>query len=69
MECTRCEGVLVPDYSFDHLDASTPDRIRTWRCVMCGDVVDPVILHNRRTQAAHKAAAPAAAGSPVKSAA
>lgn len=69
MQCTRCQGILVPDYNFDHLDATSPDRIRTWRCVMCGDVVDPVILQNRRKQAALEAATPATRGSLVKSAA
>ena len=62
MQCTRCQGIMVTDYSFDQLDATSPDRIRTWRCVMCGDVVDSVILDDRRKQAALKAATPAAPG-------
>ncbi len=69
MQCTRCQGMLVADYSFDHLDATNPDRIQTWRCVMCGDVVDPVILHNRRKQAALKSTNPVTADVIVKSAA
>lgn len=69
MQCTRCQGMLVPDYSFDHLDATNPDRIRTWRCVLCGDVVDPVILYNRRKQAAIESTKPVARGVLVKSAA
>lgn len=69
MECTRCQGILVPDYSFDHLDATSPGHVRTWRCVMCGDVVDPVILDNRRKQAAGRIAKPAARDLLAKSAA
>ena len=69
MQCTRCQGMLVADYSYDHLDATNSDRIQTWRCVMCGDVVDPVILHNRRKQAALASAKPATAGVMIKSAA
>ena len=69
MECTRCRGMLVPDYSFDHLDATSSGQVRTWRCVMCGDVVDPVILHNRRQQVAHMAATAGTVGSLIKSAA
>lgn len=69
MQCTRCQGMLVPDYSFDHLDATSPDRIHTWRCVLCGDMVDPVILHNRRQQAVRNATTPATQGVIIKSAA
>ncbi len=69
MQCRRCQGMLVADYSFDHLDATSPDLIQTWRCVMCGDVVDPVILHNRRQQATLKSTEPVARGVIVKSAA
>lgn len=69
MQCTRCQGMLVADYSFDHLDAASPDRVQTWRCVMCGDVVDPVILQNRRKQAALASAKAVTARVLIKSAA
>lgn len=36
--CSRCDGLMVPHWCVDLL-------VR--RCVQCGDLVDPVILHNR----------------------
>ena len=45
MKCYRCKGLMVKDRLYDlygthvHLDA--------WRCVVCGDMLDAVILHNR----------------------
>ena len=45
MRCRRCNGLLVKERFYDlhgtqlHLDA--------WRCVACGDVLDPLILRNR----------------------
>ena len=46
--CLRCSGLMVPEQGFDlfsdngHLDFSAR------RCVQCGELVDPVILRNRR---------------------
>ena len=46
--CPRCGGLMVSEQCFDlfsdngHLDF--PAR----RCVQCGELVDPVILRNRR---------------------
>ena len=45
MKCSRCDGLMVQDDSFDLFDS--PVRTWTWRCVSCGDVVDPVILKYR----------------------
>jgi len=40
--CLKCNGTLVPE-SVDTQEGFS----RTLRCVMCGEVVDPVILENR----------------------
>ena len=46
--CPRCGGLMVPEQCFDlrsdngHLDFPAK------RCVQCGELVDPVILRNRR---------------------
>lgn len=40
--CLKCNGPLVPE-SVDTEEGSS----RTLRCIMCGEVVDPVILANR----------------------
>lgn len=47
MECLRCHGMMVEerfeDLRGDPHDVSFPG----WRCVCCGDVVDPVIVRHR----------------------
>jgi len=40
--CLKCNGTMVPE-SVDTVEGFS----RTLRCVMCGEVVDPVILENR----------------------
>ena len=48
--CCRCEGLMVVEQCSDltgdagHLDCQAR------RCVQCGEVIDPVILQNRRVQ-------------------
>jgi PHP family Zn ribbon phosphoesterase len=37
--CSRCRGLMVIEPCFDFL---------AWRCVQCGDMIDPVILQNRQ---------------------
>ena len=39
--CPRCSGLMVAEWCEDLSD------YRTQRCVQCGEIVDPVILHNR----------------------
>lgn len=47
MECERCRTTMVHE-SFDgvKLDA-WPADLHGWRCPVCGNVLDPVILANR----------------------
>ena len=40
--CPRCSGLMVDEWSQDLSD------YRAQRCVQCGEMIDPVILHNRR---------------------
>ncbi|MCA9471511.1 MAG: phage terminase large subunit family protein [Nitrospirales bacterium] len=45
--CPRCEGLMVPESCFNlHYDAGEME-ILTWRCLQCGELIDPVILQNR----------------------
>jgi hypothetical protein len=37
--CSRCAGLMVIEPGFD---------LPSWRCVQCGELIDPVILQNRR---------------------
>lgn len=46
--CPRCEGLMVVEQCFDLTgDAGHQDCLAR-RCVQCGEVIDPVILQNRR---------------------
>jgi len=40
--CPRCSGLMVSEWYQDLSD------YRAQRCVQCGEIVDPVILQNRR---------------------
>jgi len=48
MTCTRCKGLMVQDHFLDLLD--TDHRTAAWRCVSCGEIIDPVVLANRHRQ-------------------
>lgn len=48
MRCQRknCGGVLVPDIGVDYGDCRV-GLCELWRCMSCGDVIDPTILLRR----------------------
>lgn len=47
MNCLRCNSPMYLDQYDDMLD--TPGQVFTgMHCLMCGDIVDPVILKHRR---------------------
>ena len=43
VKCHRCRGAMTYDtfYGFQ-------GQFRGWKCVICGEIVDPVILENRK---------------------
>jgi hypothetical protein len=45
MKCHRCGGVMV----FEKFYGACEDFLG-WRCVLCGEIVDQVILENRLGQ-------------------
>ncbi len=45
MKCGKCSGIMVLE-SFYSQDGA----FRGWRCVSCGEIIDEVILRNRRQQ-------------------
>jgi hypothetical protein len=51
MFCGRCQGLMCPVELRDFGSGMCEDRSFALRCLMCGEIVDPIILHNR-TQAA-----------------
>ena len=47
MRCPRCKGLMVDDWFQDLHDDTGRMHFEGLRCLICGEVVDPVILHNR----------------------
>lgn len=50
MRCTKCKGLMVVDDLIDMRESYHPMWMRGWRCVACGNVVDPLILRHRMIQ-------------------
>ena len=57
--CTRCSGLMVTDFYMDLLFCIGETNCAAQRCVQCGEIVDPVILRNRRIKQEPVAAQPA----------
>jgi len=47
MECGKCGGTMTPDYMLDLRDDTGTFGFEPWRCMLCGEVTDPIILANR----------------------
>lgn len=47
MICSRCHGLMVPIRLEDAESTTAPDPIEGWHCLLCGEVIDPVILAHR----------------------
>lgn len=52
MQCTRCDGLMVSDSLIDMEESSIPMWMKGWRCISCGNIVDPLILRHRMIQRA-----------------
>jgi len=48
--CDRCGGLLAQEYCFDLLDGTGEKGFWALRCFQCGEMIDPIILHNRRSE-------------------
>ena len=48
MNCSKCHGLMVNDRIFDPEEAIFD--LSVWRCLNCGETVDPLILKNRLKQ-------------------
>ena len=48
--CSRCMGLMVVEQGFDSMLGSSEADVSFRRCVRCGEIIDPVILQNRRLQ-------------------
>ncbi len=51
MICYRCHGLMVEEELCDWVGGKGYDRSPAYRCIQCGDLVDPVILQHRSHRA------------------
>ena len=59
MICGRCRGLMVPDQRLD-IPGAREVSVWSWRCVSCGQIIDPVVLKNRALQRVRPRVRPAA---------
>lgn len=50
VRCFRCMGLMVAEQGFDSMLGSSETDGLLRRCVQCGEIIDPIILQNRRLQ-------------------
>ena len=50
VECPRCKGTMVADLFEDLEDDTGAMSFKGWRCLVCGDILDPVIAANRASR-------------------
>ena len=50
MQCPRCQGLMLTDHFFDLLYDGGHGSFVGWRCLCCGNILDPVILRNRQAE-------------------
>jgi len=48
--CSRCGGLIVSESLLDFFNEGGERRCWGLRCIACGDIVDPVIIHNRNCE-------------------
>ncbi|WP_447969189.1 hypothetical protein [Nitrospira sp. M1] len=48
--CHRCGGLLAKEFCCDLQDETEENWFWALRCLQCGEVFDPVIVHNRHTE-------------------
>lgn len=47
MQCPRCRSIMFQE-TYDGLEGTSGQQIQAMHCVMCGNIVDPVILRHRQ---------------------
>ena len=48
MPCPRCRGLMVPDQFGDLQYDGGYWSFQGWRCLCCGNILDPVIIRNQQ---------------------
>ncbi len=47
MGCPRCQSLMVQETFVDWESDTGALYFTGWRCITCGDIVDPLIVQNR----------------------
>lgn len=47
MKCPRCNGLMITERFQDLEDDTGHLDFQGWRCLFCGEILDPVIVKNR----------------------
>jgi len=47
MHCPRCSGTMYQDWFVTRESDHVAEPYTGWRCLSCGEVLDPIILRNR----------------------
>lgn len=58
IRCFRCRGLMRAEEFQDWHGGMGVDRFIALRCLLCGDIVDAVILQNRSNTAAERLRSP-----------
>ena len=48
MRCAKCGGLMNWEEFFSVMTESLPWSYKGYRCIDCGEIIDPIILQNRR---------------------
>ena len=47
MGCPRCHNLMVEETFVDLQVSPSVSSFTGWRCMICGEILDPIILQNR----------------------
>lgn len=50
VRCHRCDGLMAREFCFDIQDETGNYGFWAFRCMQCGEILDPLILQNRFVQ-------------------
>jgi hypothetical protein len=50
MQCSRCSGEMAYEFFQDMEDDTGNIMFYGWRCIICGEILDPVIVSNRKNR-------------------
>ena len=50
MKCPRCKWIMIQDLFEDLMDDTGSLHFQGWRCITCGEILDPVIATNRESR-------------------